>query len=146
MANEARVNMTLTIRKTSGSIIQIDWRSSPGAYTADVAGTKGPTPGALTIPVGGEAVSFDELDTPGLCFLMNNDDENYVTYGIWDIANDLFHPLGELLPGEFQIIRLSRILQQEFTGTGTGTTGPDNRFFMKADTAPVNVTVAAFEA
>lgn len=145
MSKEARVQISLQIRKVSGEIVQLDERTSPTTYTADVTGTKGPSPGDLTIPVGGEAISFGELDTPGLCWMMNRDDTNYVTYGIWDVGINVFYPLGELKAGEMTVIRLSRALLEEYVGTGTGTTGPDNRFFMKANTAPVVVSIKAFE-
>lgn len=146
MAKEARIQASLTIRKVStNGITQLDYRSNPSTFNADVSGTKGMSPGGLTIPVGGEAINFGELETPSLCWMMNQDDTNYVTYGIWDVLNNVFYPLGELLPGECTVIRLSRSLEQEYVGTGTGTTGPDNRFFMKADTADVNVVIHAFE-
>ena len=145
MSKEARVQVSLQIRKVSGEIVLLDERTSPTSYIADVTGTKGPSPGDLTIPVGGEAVNFGELDNPSLCWMMNRDATNYVTYGIWDVAADIFYPLGELRAGEMTVIRLSRALQEEYVGTGTGTTRPDNRFFMKANTAPVVVSVKAFE-
>jgi len=144
MAREASVRIGLNIRKLSGSITLMDENISAG-FTADVDGTKGPTPGALTIPTGGKAVSFEELSTPSLCVLKNSDATNYVSYGIYDPQTDVYYPLGELLPGESYVLRLSRDLQEEYVGTGTGTTAANNQFFMKADGADVEVTVKAFE-
>lgn len=141
MANEIR--LTVSVQITKGGL---DFQSRPTAYTLDMIGAKGPTPGALTIPVGGKVIPFSELTTPGLCWMVNLDEDNYVEYGIWDQQTDVFYPLGELPPdGKPQIIYLSRNILEEYTGTGTGTTGPSNAFFMKANTADCNVIIAAFE-
>jgi hypothetical protein len=146
MANEATVRVSLQIRKTSGSLTVLEWLNRPGAFQADVTGTKGPTPGALTIPVGGKVISLEELGTPGLCHLRNCDATNYVEWGVYDVDQDRFYPVGELLPGEGYVLRLSRNIQEEYEGTGTGTSGPTSRLFMKANTADVVVVVSAFEA
>ena len=144
MADEAQVRVSLSIRKTSGIITMIDYQSRR-AFSADVTGTKGPTPGALTIPVGGKVVSFEELSTAGFCMLHNLDTTNYVEYGIRDPDSDRFYPLGEIGPGETYILKLTRNLNEEYIGTGTGTSSPGNQFFMKANTADVVVSVECFE-
>lgn len=148
MADEATINCSLQIRKVDSTtnLTLIDYQSRPSRFLADVNGTKGPSPGSLTIPVGGEAIDLGEFVTPGLCRIMNMDPTNYVEYGIWDPILDIFYPFGELLPGEITVFRFSRNIQEEYSGTGTGTTGPDNRFFMKANTADCVVLVEAFEA
>jgi len=140
MADEAQVRVSLQIR--SGNL---DYRSNPTAFVADVEGVKGPTPGSLTIPVGGKSIDMGELTTPGFCWMTNLDDTNYVEYGVYDPDTDRFYPLGEILPGEVYILRLARNLQEEYEGTGTGTSGPNNRLFFKANTADVNVRIEAFE-
>lgn len=147
MADEATVMSHLSIQKRDATTgrVTLEFQSRPGAFTADVTGSKGPTPGALTIPVGGKVVSLEELATPGLCFVSNNDATNYVELGIYDPQTDIFYPLLEWLPGEGYAVRLSRKLLEEYSSTGTGTTGPTNRMFMKADGADVNVFVGAFE-
>lgn len=142
MAQEARIVSSLYIRKAAGNIT---YQSQPTSFVADVDGSKGPTPGALTVPTGGKIILFNELTTPGLCRLINYDQTNYVTYGIYDPDYDRFYPLGELLPGESYVLRLSRIFRQEYDGTGTGTSPPSCYFFMKANTAQCNVSVEAFE-
>lgn len=145
MANEAQVRGSLQILKKSGAITLIDYSSKPTVFKATVTGTKGPAPGAFTVTVLGTDVDFSELTTPGLCVFKNLDPTNFVTYGIWDPENSKFFPLGELLPGEVYVLRLSRDLQEEFQ-TGTGTTGADtNRLRFKADTASLDVSVEAFE-
>lgn len=141
MANEATIRAQLTLKKG-----EIDYRSNPTVFLADVTGTKGPTPGAIACAVApGTDVDLSELTTPGFCVLHNLDSTNYVTYGIWDPEGGKFYPLGELLAGEFTVVRLSRNIQEEY-GTGTGTTGADtNRLRIVADTAACNVFVGAFE-
>lgn len=147
MADEATVNATLTIQKQNddGTRILIDYDSRPASFTADVDGTKGPSPGSITVSTDGTDVDFSELTEPGLCRLMNQDDTNFVEYGIREPATGTFYPLGEMLPGETYIIRLSRNLHEEYVGTGTGTSAPTNFFHIKADTAACNVLVEAFE-
>lgn len=145
MANEAQVRSSLQILKQTGAIERINYQGKPTVFNADVTGVKGPSPGSVTATVAGTDVDFSELAVPALCRLQNQDATNFVEYGIWDPEGDKFYPLGELLPGETYVLRLSRNLQEEF-GTGTGTTGADtNRLRLKADTASVNVLVEAFE-
>lgn len=151
MADEAQIRSSMEIKKG-----KIDYRSLPSAFLANVTGTKGPTPGAVTVTVFGTAIDLSELTTPGLCRIMNIDATNYVEYGIRDPETETFYPFGEILPGESYILRLSRNLAFEYYGTGTGTgtgTGPDtgdvgaetNVLWFRANTASVNVVVEAFE-
>lgn len=148
MSNEAQVRAGLTIRKvdpTTG-IIQIAYNGGRGAFQATVTGAKGPSPGAFTADTDGTDVDFSNLQTPGLALFRNLDLTNFVTYGIRDPESDLFFPLGEILPGEEYVFRLSRNLQEQQVGTSTGTSGGStNRLHFRADTAPVNVSVEAFE-
>ncbi len=149
MANEANVRCVLTIKKKDDDtgLQLINYQNLPGSFRADVDGYKGPTPGALTIPVGGKLVSLEELTVPGLVRIKNADATNYVEYGLYDMDADIFRPFGELLAGEEYVFRFSRNLFEEYTGTGTGTsTAGANRFMMKANTADVIVIVDAFEA
>lgn len=147
MANEARVQSSLSIRKSSGTITQIDYQSRPTAFLATVTGTKGPVPGAITVTTAGTNVSLDELDLPGLCRIANLDASNYVTVGIYDPELDRFYPLADVLPGEFYLLRLSRHLGTEYdNATGTGTSAFTNRLRIRANTASCNVLVEAFEA
>lgn len=147
MANEARITVGLSILKRSGSITQLNYNPPMSVVTATVTGTKGPTPGALTIPTGGKVIPLNELVTPGLCVLRNLDDTNYVEYGMLLTETGDFIPLGEILPGESYVLRFSRNAREAYEETGTGTTGTSGAaFFMKANTADVNVSVEAFEA
>ena len=145
MAQEANIRTSLSIRKTDNNVVILDYQSRPTSFNDSVTGTKGPTPGSLTIPVGGKVISFQELITPGYCVLKNMDDENYIEYGIRDPDTNRFYPLGEVGPGEVYVLKLSRNLLEEYAGTGTGTSSPGNQFFMKANGADVVVSVEAFE-
>ena len=136
-----------TIR-TSLQIVagEIEYANRPTMFQALVTGRKGPSPGAIGCSVAGTNVDFGELTTPGLCRIQNIDPTNYVTIGIWDPEFSKFYPLLELLAGESYIYRLSRDLAWEY-GTATGTaSGPEtNTLQIRADTAPCNVLVEAFE-
>ncbi|MDB4786219.1 hypothetical protein OAG36_00645 [bacterium] len=140
MADEAQIRTSLQIVNTT---TKLEYRSAPTAFTGDVTASKGPVPGAFSATLDGVDADFSELTTPAYCRMMNLDATNFVTYGIWDDVT--FYPLGEILPGESYVIRISRDLTEEF-GTGTGTTGTAiNTLRFKADTAAVNVLVEAFE-
>jgi hypothetical protein len=139
VADEATITSQLVIRKG-----HITYQSQPAGFTADVDGTNGPTPGAVTATVAGTVVSLAQLDNPGLCRVMNIDATNFVTVGVDDGLR--FFPLMELLPGESYVFRLSRYLNEEFTDTGTGTNSDVNYLMVKADTASCVVVVEAFES
>jgi hypothetical protein len=149
MANEASVQVSLLITQTSsGQQVGVQYRNYPNSFVADVAGSFGPTPGAILATTAGVDVDLSGLDTPGFCVLKNldtdHDSGNYVEYGIWDGAT--FYPLGALLPGEVYVIRLSPNIREEFT-SGTGTSGFGiNQLRVKAWLESCPVSVEAFEA
>jgi hypothetical protein len=145
MSEEVNVSSSLQITKVDGSKTLLSYQSSPTSFIGSMSGTKGPVPGSIQATLAGVDIDFSQLTTPAYCRMMNYDADNFVEYGIWDPEGDTFYPLGEILPGESYVLRLSRNLQEEF-GTGTGTSGPDtNRLRLKADTAPCNITIEAFE-
>ncbi len=134
MSNEARVQSSLQIKKGS-----LTYQSQPQAFNATVTGTNGPTPGAVTVTTVGTNVSLAQLTAMGgLCRLMNLDATNYVEYGVWNGAT--FFPLGELLPGETFVLRLSRNLQYGASGTAV----TDSLRF-RANTASVIVLCEIFD-
>lgn len=154
MANEIRVHSSLTIQKrdaTTGQLL-LEYQSRPSAFTADMDGRKGPTPGAINVSRLGTTVTFSELSTPGLCRLMNLDSDYWVDWGTWNPESSEFYPIGRLLPGESFVFRLSPDLREQYSspgsGTGTGAVG-SSEFRLKADwdsgTTGVNVVVEAFE-
>lgn len=142
MANEAIITTVLRIDKGN-----LHYQSQPGSFTAniDAAKPKGPVPGAIAVATAGTDISLSQLDTPGLVHLRNLDDTNFVEWGIRIPATSKFVPIGELLPGESFVLRLSRNLLEEYTNTGTGTSAQILFLHFKADTASVNVLIEAFE-
>ncbi len=140
MANEARINFGLSINKGS-----LKHRSS-GAFAANVSGQKGPTPGAIAVSTLGTDVDLSQLTVAGLTELTNLDDSNFFEWGIYDPDTLAFYPLGEVGPGETYIIRLSRNIQEQYAGTGTGAGGETARLRLKANGANLAAFVGAFEA
>lgn len=140
MANEATIRASINIRMGN-----LDYRSNPTVFQADVADGSPPSPGRVIALVNpGTDVDLALLTAPGLMFIQNLDATNYITVGKYDPNTNDFHPMIELLPGEFYILRLSRALLQEFSGTGTlGVSGPTLR--IKADTASCEVRADVFE-
>lgn len=139
MAVTATVVTSLTI--TASNVAK--YISQPAQFSATIASFKGPSPGAILVSTSGTDVDLSQLASYGLCAIRNDDADNYVEFGIWDGAT--FFPLGELLPGECFIIRLSRNLGNEY-GVGTGTTGPGiNTWRFKANTAACIVVIEAFQ-
>jgi len=141
MANEATVTSSLQIRKGS-----LEFASRPGAFKADVSGTKGPTPGAVGVTASGTDVSLAQLTTPGLCFIQNLSDTYWMEVGPYATSTSEFYPLLELGPGEFVVVRLSRFLGTEMgTVPGTGTSGVGVTLRLTGVGGAVDVVVAAFE-
>lgn len=142
MANEVNVRTALTIRKGV-----LDYRSNPQTFNADMVtnSPKGSCPGSFTATLEGVAANLTELTTPGYGWMQNLDSTNYVEWGIRDPATDAFYPLGELAPGETQVIHFSRNLLESYTNTGTGTTGSVNQLWFKANQAACNIMLHAFE-
>ena len=130
MANEATINMSLTINKAP-----LQFLSRPGQFRADVAVGKGPTPGAFTVTAAGVDADLSQLDTPGLCWIQNLDDTEIVEWGIWDGAT--FFGVGRLLPTEMALFRLS----EEFS---VGTSTNNLRFVSQG--ADCFVSVLGFES
>lgn len=139
MTDEARLNLSLQITKDN-----LQYRSHPTAFNADVTGAKGPTPGAMAATTAGTDVDLSELTSYGWCRIYNLDSTNFVTVGIRDGGE--FYPLADVYPGEFTVIQLSQFLGDSFdTGTGTATVDTGNALCIKANTASCDVVVEAFE-
>lgn len=143
MSNEANISSGLSIRKLSGSVTLLDYRSAPAQFNADVDGTKGPTPGAITVSTAGTNLDLSELTTPGFVRISNQDATNYFEYGIKDASSGIFYPIGEVGPGESYVLKFARTVGDEYystTGTDSG-----NSVHLKANTASVNALVECFE-
>jgi hypothetical protein len=141
VASEATITTGLMIRK--GNLNYPPGGGGQVTFRADVTGSKGPTPGSTLIATSGTDVDFTQLTTPGLVRLTNLSADNYVEYGVREPATGAFYPLGEILPGESYVLRFSRNLREEWVGTGTS--APTNYFHLRANTAAVDVDIAAFE-
>ena len=142
MSNEVSVRTSLQISNSP-----LIYQSQPTTFQADQTGKNGPTPGAILVAVTGTDVDLSQLTTPGFCWMMNLDSTNFVEYGIHDVSTGTFYPLGELLPGEIAILRLSRWLGGEYAEPGMGTAGSltGSKLCFRADTAACRVRVEAFE-
>lgn len=153
MANEARVTSSLSIVKLdANNRVTLQYQSVPGAFTADVGGTKGPMPGSMNVSRNGTDVTLTEVGTPGLFEIKNHSDTYYVSVGVYNPQSLEFYPVLELLPTESFVGRLSRFLGQEYSSPGTGTgTGAEGsvRLRLKAEwnsgTAGVDVFVGVFD-
>ncbi len=142
MSQEVSVRVSLQCRKGVGF-----FQSQPTSFNGNIIlPYKGPVPGAFVAGVGGTNVDFTNLTTPGYAVLQNLSSTTVVTYGIWDSDHSRFHPLGEILPGETYVLRLSRHLLTEYPGTGTGSGETGARLRFRAEGAPANVAVLAFDA
>lgn len=141
MSNEIQIMSSLTVNAGT-----VQHRSPKTAYNDDMTGRKGPCVGTISVSTAGTEISVAQITVPGYIELTNLDSTNFVEYGIWDTETSVFYPIGELRPGgKPQLLFLSRNLRQEYTGTGTGTTGPTNKLWLKANSAACNVNIALFE-
>lgn len=143
MANEATITETIRIKRNGITI----YSPQPRTFQADVTEETGPVPGELFVDSSGIDVDLSMITTPGLARFHNREDPDspnspYVMIGIHDGL--VFHPLMELLPGEFDRTRLYRHLGMEFTGTGTGTPGDRNSLHVKTPTGSARVLVEIF--
>lgn len=140
MANEATIRSSLLIQKG-----QLDFRSNPAAFQADVGVESAPSPGAILATPAGVNVDLTALTNPSLCTLQNLG--NYrVDVGVYEPDSGLYLPLLELLPGEGPyVVRLSRHLQEEFGTTGTSVTGSNTRLRIRSHDGNSKFAVFAFE-
>jgi hypothetical protein len=139
MANEVSLRVGLSVRKG-----HLQYASAPAAFSADMAGAKGPTPGAVTVTTAGDDIDLSGLTTPGWVFLFNTSASYAVEWGVHD--GSVFHPVGWLLPGCGYPIMFSPNLGEEHVASGTGTTGTVNTFHMKSYGGPAVVKAEAFES
>lgn len=138
MASEARLNVGLQITKGN-----MQYRSSPSAFTADVSVASAPTPGRVLVATSPTLISLAALTVPGLGTIQNLDATNYVELGMYNSDDNEFLPMLEILPGEIYPLRFSRILGQEVVGTGT--TGSTTSLALRANTAPCQCDIRVFE-
>lgn len=140
MADE--ITVRVSIRVSKGTLYH---QSNPTAFTADMAGTGGPSPGTIVATTAGTDVYFTGLTEPGVCTMQNYDPDNFVQVGIYEPTGAVFYPMLEILPGEIWPMRLSRNLFEQYSGSGTGTSPQENKLRIKADVASCKVQVNAFD-
>jgi hypothetical protein len=141
MADEATIISSISLNKGN-----LQYQSQPQSFTADVSGTKGPTPGAIAVSTTGTNVDLSQLTTPGLVRVLNLDEDHAVHYGPYDPETLRFYPVFKALPGESYVHRFSDLLGDELL-TGTGTGGASTvRLRMLAEVESCDVVVEAFEA
>lgn len=145
MASEVTVQSYMQLKKGF-----LEYQARPNAFTADMEGTVGPTPGAVLVSKYGTSIDLSQILVPGgLCRIMNLDADNYVEWGTYDLdaPRGTFYPVGELLPGESFVLRLSRQLGvQQGTGSGTAFSDSGLALRMKAVGGSCVVLVEAFDA
>lgn len=152
MANEITVVISLGINNTASTPPgNVQYQNRDTGWRANMLGNNGPTPGTVLVPTKGVNINFAELTgMGGVCRMKNLDPSNFVTWGMFDSITNKFYPLGEMLPGESYVIRLSRDLGQQYgTGSGTGSgshlPGGNEFLHMRADIAACRVLVEAFD-
>lgn len=151
MADEIQIQIGMTIVKDNVRLFQ----NALNAFTADMNGKFGPTPGAVVATTSGTDVDLSFLTVPGWAFITNidpieADGGNPVDIGIWDPDTDKFYPFARLKPQQAFPMPLSPFLSMEFgegSSTGTGTTGASvNTLRVRGLRRSVNVVIEAFEA
>lgn len=142
MSNQLRIQASLQI--VNGDF---QWSNQPTGITANQAGVPGTFVGAVLVSQNGTDINLSNLTTPGgWCRIFNTDPTNYVTYGVRDPDTNKFYPVGELLAGEFVIIRLSRLLGADIAGTGSAEFQSDKLFHFEAHGASLYVQIDAMNA
>ncbi len=129
MADEYDVRISLEVRKPP-----LRYQSYPTQFFADMEGDGEPVPGIVQVN-DQEGTHIDlsvNSRTIGIALFENHGPGEYVEYGIYDPELLIYYPLGEILPGERFVLRLSRNVQTQYGPTGTGTTGHavENRLWM----------------
>jgi hypothetical protein len=138
----ARIQKVLQI--SSGNC-QYQTPPQNSAFTANVLGANGPTPGTILCALDpGTNISLTQLTSYGGFYEITNlDPVNYVVVGIYDPGTAKFYPIHDVLAGESYVNRLSQHFGEEYHGTGTG--AASTNFQVRAYGAPVRVTLSFFD-
>lgn len=140
MANEIRVQAGLNV--VNGNL---NHRSSNSAFQADMSGTKGPSPGMINVSQNGTDIDLSELDDPGYCRFHNPGATRTITVGVWDGTNSKFFPVFEIPPGESAVMKLAADIEEEYSGTGTGTSSDVTTLRAKSEGGAGVLIVDAFD-
>ena len=144
MANEVTLYSRLAVRKRdaagTGYLIQSQHSRN---QRIDMTGAMGPVPGAVSISIGGTAISLAGLANPGVCWV-ENQGEYTIHLGIKDQDTNKFYPLIKFRPGGGYAIDLSEYALEELT-TGTGTATAANQLFAIAPEGASVLLVGAYQ-
>lgn len=104
MAGEIIVSQNLQITNNNFKVPKIGSTNQP----ADQAAPGGGVPGRVLVTnaAGGILIDLSTITKGGFVVVLNTDAANYVTLGVDN--GGAFLPWGEVLPGEFEVYRLSR--------------------------------------
>lgn len=142
MANEIRVQISIQVKKDN-----FQFQNQPTAFLDDMAGdAAAPSPGRITVSEQGTDVDLSKVGTPGWALFRNLDNTNYVQLGVWNPDQSEFYPFARIKPGTHFLIPLDPDINEEYAGTGTGTTGQLNTLRLLASTLPCECEVWVFEA
>jgi hypothetical protein len=142
MANEISVRSALQIKGSQNNLV---YQSQPTSFMANQNAPGGPVPGQLLVGIGGINVNFSPLTQPSMGRIMNLDEINFITYGIYDSVRARFFPLHEVLPGETYPFRISRFLHEDYPATGTGSVVTTSFVHIRASQAPCQVLLEVFQ-
>lgn len=147
MANEVQVRTQIIIN--NGNL-----KHNPGQFqfTDDAVASPGlgPAPGAFIAEADGTDVDLSQFTTPAWIELANleNSDGATVGWGVYDVENDKYIPVGKLKPGWRIPFCLDELfgseLQPSAISTGTDVGNIRLRFIVK-DAATAKVYAGAFE-
>lgn len=156
MADEISVQCSMFVRDTdTNGVLLLDERFLRN-FRVSLAGVGGPSPGDLIVPTTGKLIYFDQLTTPGMCWVQNNGlasggtfTDEYVELGIFDPqstpAPGVFYPMLRIKPGQGFVLPLSPNLGEQYAGSGTGTTTSENYLYAKAFRSAQRLYIGAFE-
>jgi hypothetical protein len=121
MSNEASIQVGLRISKNDANGVLTYASIGPNGFTANVTGTKGPVPGAITASIYGTDVDFSQLTVPSWCEVYCMGPRYGFDLGIFDPNPGRFYPMMTLYPGEKTVFRISDLLGEYPGGSGSGT-------------------------
>lgn len=142
MANEIRINISLQIKKGN-----LTFQSNPTAFLDTMSGdAAAPSPGRITVSEQGTDINLSAVGTPGWALFRNLDDTNYVQLGVYNTDQSEFYPFARIKPGQHFLMPVDPDINEEYAGTGTGTTGQLNTLRLLAQTSSCEMEVYIFEA
>ena len=143
MADEIRVQISLSAVKGN-----FKYQNTATAFLATMANSpRGVTPGQVRVTHDGVDVSLSGVARPGWSIWRNIEDgtTNYIQIGVWNPDQSEFYPVLRLYPGEHAALPLDPEINEEYAGTGSGTTGQLNTLRVKSQSDYANLEVYVLE-